>query len=65
MTKKIKNLKQTKCGQWYKELKKLSNFEKHKREEVQVLSINQFTDQQQAEKIADKMSEVRQEYDPL
>ena len=63
--KKIKALKTADCGKWYSELKKITNFEQHKRENIQVTEISHLKDQEQAEQIADKFSKVSQEYEPI
>ena len=63
--KKIESLKTAKCGQWYKELKKITSFEQHKREETQVTEISHLPNQNQAELIADKFAKVSQEYEEV
>jgi exonuclease III len=62
--KKVEDLKTKNKGQWFSELKKLSKYDQ-KKEHVIVEEINELTDQEQAEKIADKFSQTRQEYDKL
>ena len=64
-TKRIKALRKGKPGKWYAELKKLTNFDQMKTEEIIVDDIKDFTDLEQAEKIADQFSKVANEYDPL
>jgi len=63
--KKVKAMKTAKCGQWYAELKKITRFEQHKKELVQVTDISHLPDQEQTELIADKFSLVSQEYEPI
>ena len=63
--KKIKGLKEAKCAKWYQELKKLTNFDQHKREHTEVTDISHLPEQKQAELIADKFSKVSQEYDEV
>jgi hypothetical protein len=62
--KKVEDLKTKNKGQWFTELKKLSKYDE-KKENVIVEEINELTDKQQAEKIADKFSQTRQEYEKL
>ena len=50
-------------NQWYSQLKRLTN--QGKFEQVVVDEINHLTDPQQAEKIADYISSISQEYDHL
>ena len=53
--KKIKNLKKKNPSKWYKELKKLSNFDLHKSEDIVVESLKHFLNKEQAEIIADQI----------
>ena len=62
---KISKLRKSKPGKWYSELKKLTNFDKFKNEELVVESIKDLSAYEQAELIADKFSEVANEYDRL
>ena len=64
-TKRIKALRRGKPGKWYAELKKLTNFEQMKTEEIIVDEIKDLTDLEQAERIADQFSKVANQYDPL
>ena len=63
--KKIRNLKKSKPGNWYKELKKITNYEQDKLENLVVEDLKMFSDDEQAELIADKFSQISQEYDEL
>ena len=62
---KIKNLRKSKPGNWYKELKKITKYEKEKSEDIVVDTIKHLSDDEQAELIADKFAEVSQEYEEL
>ena len=61
----MRDLKESKVGQWYSKLKRLSSFDQHKNEPIIVESIKHLSDKEQAEKIADKFSKVSQEFDQL
>ena len=61
----VKDLKTTKTSQWFSMLKKLCSYDQQKSEPVIVESIKHLSNEEQAEKIADKFSKVSQEYDPL
>ena len=50
---------------WYSELKKLTRYNQHQDEEIIVESIKEFSDEEQAELIANTFAEVSQEYDKL
>jgi hypothetical protein len=63
--KKIRNLKKMNPGKWYAAFKKLTSFDQHKSEDIIVDSIKHLTDKEQAEMIADKFSEVSQEFEKL
>ena len=63
--KKISILKISKPGRWYAELKKLTNFDQFKNEELVVETIKDLPESEQAELIADKFSEVANEYQEL
>ena len=45
--------------------KKLTRYDQQKKEEIEVESIKEMSDEKQAELIADKFSEVSLEYDSL
>ena len=61
----IRDLKTSKIGQWYSKLKRLCSYDQKKSEPVVVESIKHLSEQEQAEKIADKFSKVSQEYEAL
>ena len=63
--KSIKNLRKSKPGKWYNELKKLTSYNQQKSEEVSVESIKDLPIIEQAELIADKFAQVSQEYEKL
>ena len=63
--KRIKALRKGKPGKWYSELKKLTNYEQTKSEDIIVDDIKDLEDLEQAEIIADKFSEVANEYQKL
>ena len=62
---KIHNLRKSNPRNWHKELKKMTNFDQYKDEKIEVEEIKDLSIKEQAEKIADKFSEVSQEYDRL
>ena len=62
---KIKKLRKTDPKKWYEALKKLTRYDQQKKEEIEVESIKEMSDEKQAELIADKFSEVSLEYDSL
>ena len=63
--KAVKDLKQSKVGQWYSKLKRLCSYDQHKNDPPVVESLKHLSDKEQAEIIADKFAKVSQEYDPL
>ena len=63
--KQISRLRKSKPGKWYSELKKLTNFDQFKTEKLSVEKIKHLPDFDQAELIADKFSEVANEYEEL
>ena len=62
---KIKNLRKVNPSKWYKALKKLTSFDQHKSEEIIVESLKHLSNKEQAEIIADRFSQVSQEYEKL
>ena len=62
---KVKLLRTGNPRKWHKELKKLTRFDQHQDEEIQVENIKEFTDAEQAELIANKFAAVSQEYKKL
>ena len=63
--KKSKNLKKSKPGNLYKELRKITNYEQYKTENLVVENVKMFSDDEQTELIADKFSQISQEYDEV
>ena len=58
----IDQLKDVNQGQWYSQLKRLSNYEQNKTSEVVVDEISHLSNKDQVEAIADHMASVRQEF---
>ena len=52
-------------GQWYSKLKRISNYDQTKSEQVQVDEITHLSDKEQAEAIADSFSAISNEYQPI
>ena len=63
--KKIQHLRKAKPGKWYTELKKLTSLDQQFSENIEVESIKDLPDIEQAEQIANKFAEVSQEYERL
>ena len=63
--KKIQHLRKAKPGKWYSELKKLTSLDQQVSENIEVESIKDLPDIEQAEQIANKFAEVSQEYEKL
>ena len=63
--KSVADLKKSNPRQWYSSLKKLSSHDQVKREIPIVDEIRDLSDQEQAEKIADKFAQIQNEYNPL
>ena len=61
----VKDLKQSKPGQWYSKLKRMSNHDQIKQQEINVQSFVGIPDIEQVELIADKFAKISQEYEPL
>ena len=61
----VMDLKSSQPGQWYSKLKRMSSHDQHKSEEISVEEISHLPNQTQAEIIADKFSEISNEYQPL
>ena len=47
-----------KSSQWYQKLKRITNFNQERSENVQVDEISHLSDEAQAEAIADSLSEI-------
>ena len=58
----IDDISSSKSGEWYAKLKRISRYDQGKSEVVQVEEICHLTAQQQAERIADKISEISNTY---
>ena len=54
-----------KDGQWYSILKRISSYDQGKSEPLQVEEISHLPDQEQAEAIADSLSAISNEYQPI
>ena len=61
----VMDLKNSAPGQWYSKLKRMSNHDQIKSEEVQVEEISHLTNQEQADIIADNFSRISNDYKPL
>ena len=61
----IADLKTKKPHQWYSSLKRLSSFDQHKTEPLYVQEISQLSDQEQAERIADHVTFIPNQFEPL
>ena len=62
---KISRLRKSNPRQWHREFKKMTRFDQHQGEEIIIENIKDFSDEEQAEMIADKFAAVSQEYDKL
>ena len=58
--KKIQHLRKSKPGKWYSELKRLTSFDQQYGENIQVESIKDLPENDQAEMIANKFAAVSQ-----
>ena len=61
----VSDLKESDPKKWYSKLKRMSNFDQAKSEVPIVDSISSFSDQDQANLIADSFSEISNSYDPV
>ena len=61
----IKDLKTKNPSQWYSMLKRMSSYDQGKAEDIVVTEISHLSNQEQVEAIADRISAVSQEYEPL
>ena len=61
----VMDLKNSQPSQWYSKLKRMSSQDQHKSEEVFVEEISHLPNHVQAEVIANKFSEISNEYQPL
>ena len=58
-------MKSLNSKQWYSKLKRISSYNSHLLEPTQVSDISEHSDKDQAELIANKFSQISQEYDAL
>ena len=63
--KKVADLKLSKPGQWYSCLKKITAHDQQKSDQLNVDQINHLSDQEQAEKIAEKFASIQNEFEPI
>ena len=63
--KTISDLKQTKPGQWYSVLKRITSYDQQKQQKINVDEISHLSDAEQAEIIAEKFASIQNEYSPL
>ena len=63
--KSVAELKMSKPGQWYSCLKRITSHDQQKNQQTNVDEISHLSDQEQAEKIADKFSSIQNEYEAL
>ena len=63
-TQKVERLKSSNPKQWYRQLKKLADYDKGG-DIIEVVSIRNLSDKEQAESIADKFSSVANEYEVI
>ena len=61
----VEDLSTSNEKQWYYKLKRISSYDQHLSDPVQVGEICEYTDQEQAELIATQFSKISQEYDAL
>ena len=61
----VEDLKSSNKKQWYSKLKRISSYDQHLTDPVQVSEICEYSDQEQAEMIANCFSKISQEYDAL
>ena len=54
----IEDLNQSKPGQWFSNLKRMSSYKQNKSEEIRVDEISSLSDQDQTEKIADEYAKI-------
>ena len=61
----VSDLKTSNPGQWYSKLKRMSNYDQTKTEQISVEEICQFSDEEQAEIIAENFSRISNQYDQI
>ena len=62
--KTVADLKKKSPGQWYSALKRITSSDQRS-DQINIEEINHLTDQEQAERIAEKFSSIQNEYQPL
>ena len=62
--KTVADLKKKSPGQWYSALKRITSSDQRS-DQINIEEINHLTDQEQAERIAEKFSLIQNEYQPL
>ena len=58
-------MKNSNPGQWYSKLKRMSNYDQLKTEQICVEEISEYSDLEQAEIIAENFSKISNEYDAI
>ena len=61
----VSDLKNSNPGQWYSKLKRMSNYDQLKTEQICVEEISEYSDLEQAEIIAENFSKISHEYDAI
>jgi hypothetical protein len=61
----VEDIKISNEKQWYSKLKRISRYDQHLVDPIQVSAICEYSDEEQAEMIADNFSKISQEYDAL
>ena len=61
----VEDIKSSNDKQWYSKLKRISRYDQHLVDPIQVSTICEYSDEEQAEMIADNFSKISQEYDAL
>ena len=59
----VKDLKESNPSQWYSKLKRLCSYDLEKQEELHCEEIDLLSDQEQADKLAEVFSAVRNQFD--
>ena len=61
----IDDVMTARSGQWYSKLKRISNFDQIKSENIQVDEISHLSNKEQAEAIADSFAKISNEYEAI
>ena len=61
----VEDLKETKPGKWYGKLKRMACYDQVQFEPLKITSLEDLSDKDAAERIADSFASVSQKYDPL